>query len=272
MRQVLACDPAPNAIYVHVDAGDDESTRMVEQEFGQAVTVISSESTKGPGGGRNLLIARCTEDILVSLDDDSWPMDHDFFGRVQHWMTEHPDAAALAMMIVLRGQSEPASIRETVECADFENCGVAFRRCALAGTTGFLPLRYAYAMEESDLRLQLLDRDWRIFHGLDLRVYHDTEFAHHPSSAINAANISNLALLGFLRYPVALWPLAGLQVLGRLLYCLRNRRWAGMLQGILSIPSACLRHRRHRKTVAWRTVMRTRQLQRSSASRISGQR
>ena len=82
------------------------------------------------------------------------------------------------------------------------------RRDAFLQTAGYLPLRYAYGMEEVDLALQLLDRGWKIMAASELRVFHDTEMKHHSSPSVNAAQISNVGLLVFLRYPIRYWPLA----------------------------------------------------------------
>ncbi len=51
------------------------------------------------------------------------------------------------------------------------------------------------------MALQLLDAGWSILRVPDLRVYHDTQFKHHHTKAVNSAHIRNTALLAYLRYP-----------------------------------------------------------------------
>lgn len=263
LERILACEPPPEEVCVHVDAGDDETPAMLEAEFADRVRWLKAEETRGPGGGRNVLAQMAKGDILVSLDDDSWPLDKDFFARVTTLAAEHPKTAVFAGAVYLPGPTDATSSPTGQDgsvspVACFEGCGCAIRRDAFLETVGYLNLRHAYGMEEADVSLQLLDAGWEIWKVPNLRIFHDTQLIHHASPAVNAAHITNTALLAFLRYPIRAWPLGFLQVLNRVRYALGAKRYAGIVQGLAAIPSTCWRFRKKRKSVNFETLSRSR--------------
>jgi GT2 family glycosyltransferase len=260
LRRLFECAPAPAEILVQIDAADTGTGSMLETEFAGVVSWEQSKETTGPGGGRNVLIGRARYPLVVSFDDDSWPEDRDFFARAATLAERYPKAAVLACSTRVKGRERDAQTEEERELANFENCGCVIRKEAFEQIGGYVPLRYAYGMEEVDVALQLLDRGWSIRYAPGLRVYHDTEMNHHPSAAVNAAHIRNTGLLAFLRYPPHFWPLGARQVANRVRYAIHMRRFAGIVSGVLRIPAACWRYRRYRKVVLSETVKRSRGL------------
>lgn len=260
LRNILECQPRPDEILVHVDAGDTETRLKLEGEFGTDVKWISSSSRQGPGGGRNRLIRASNCEIIVCLDDDSWPIDGEFFQTVRLLMEEHSDAAILACQVFLPKEQLSGPVNGVIEYSRFENCGCVLRRKAFLETRGYLPLRQAYGMEESDLSLQLLDRGWKILYARSLRVRHDTELLHHASFEINSAQITNTGLLAFLRYPIPLMLLGLMQVLNRVAFSIKMGRFSGIITGLLRIPFTCYHFRGERQPVRFTTIRLSRQL------------
>jgi GT2 family glycosyltransferase len=269
LDRLAQCLPRPGQIIVHVDAGDDDTGEILQSRF-PAICCIQSETQQGPGGGRNKLMAAALHEIVVSLDDDSWPIDSDFFVRVHKVADDNPRCGAIACRIVEADRSEsfsegindPAGV--IVPGISFVGCGAVLRKSAFATTSGYLPLRYAYGMEEADVSLQLLNNGYEICFCPQLTVFHDCDRdTHHANARINSAQITNTALLGFLRYPLRYFPYACLQVVSRIVFSLKKRRYSGILSGVVSIPFACLRNRRHRKSVAVKTLATIRRLKQS---------
>jgi GT2 family glycosyltransferase len=166
----------------------------------------------------------------------------------------------LAFPINVRGQQPDHWPAEIQQASCFENCGCAIRREAFLQTDGFLPLRHAYGMEEADVSLQLLDKGWHILNVPDLWVYHDTGMEHHASAPVNAAQITNTALLSFLRYPINLLPLGILQTINRVKYAISVRRFRGIAKGLWDISFACWKYRSARKPVKAETIHLARKL------------
>lgn len=263
LKLLLGCTPPPDEILVHVDAGDIETIPMLESRFKQQVIWHQSSVRRGPGGGRNLLIRQARFPLVASFDDDSWPLDQNFFQTAAELMREHPQAALLSGQVTMRGQIAPEASDFVSEANCYESGACVLRRDAFLQTGMYLPLRYAYGMEEADVALQLLDAGWTILKVHNLRVYHDSDLNHHASPAINAAHITNTALLTFLRYPVSYWPLGAVQVANRIRFALAVGRRRGVLAGLLAIPGMIHRYWQARKPVQRATILRSRQLARA---------
>jgi len=260
LERILACVPRPSEILIHVDAGDDETPAMLSKSFANRTQWIVADQTQGPGGGRNRLAQLAQGLLLVSLDDDSWPEDVDFFTRVERHAAENPQAAVFAAVVSLPEHDTTSSRKMMRAVSCFENCGAVLRRDAFLATSGFLPLRHAYGMEEADISLQLLDEGWEILSSPELRVFHDSKLAHHSSPEVNSAHIRNIGLLTYLRYPVSYWPLGFAQVINRVRYAISTHRLSGIFRGMISIVGICWQYRDLRNPVKMSTLRKSRQL------------
>ena len=248
LRRLMACDPPPDEILVHVDFGDAETEAGLRRDFG-SVRVLTSERRMGPGGGRNKLVAAASHDIVASFDDDSYPLDGDYFARLRGVFDARPDAAVIASRIVDRGQPLPEARAEIGPTVHFVGCGVAYRREAYVASGGYVPLPVAYGMEEVDLGLRLVDAGKPIYVTNWLRVLHDTDLAHHASARVTSGSIANIALLAFLRYPPSYWPYGFLQLANRIVWLVGAGRFAGIVSGVARIPGHLWRHRALRRPV-----------------------
>jgi len=259
---IYSCLPQPCEVLVHIDAGDDETERYLSQNKWGKIRWFKSKTTQGPGGGRNLLVRQAKTPYLCSLDDDSWPMENDFFERAVFLMDEHSSAAVITLNEVRPGQS-PIEWNGTIrKVTSFQGCACLMRRQAFEQINGYVPLRYAYGMEEADVSLQLMDAGWDILKYDGLHVYHDTTLEHQAGPAINSAHIANIALLAFLRYPVIWWPIGFLQILNRVRYAVKVARYRGIMSGLCNIPITCWKYRRYRKTVKASTLRARKELSR----------
>jgi GT2 family glycosyltransferase len=260
LGRILAVKPEAITLLIHVDAGDQETIKLLDKKFSGKVNWVCASSTRGPGGGRNILMEMAKTPWVVTFDDDSWPESPDFFERLGKVIASCPKAGLLAFPINVRGQKPTHWPAEIQMASCFENCGCAIRREAFLQTDGFQPLRHAYGMEEADVSLQLLEKGWQILNVPDMWVYHDTRMEHHARAPVNAAQITNTALLAFLRYPITLWPLGILQTLNRVKYAISMRRFRGIAKGLLDIPCACWKYRAARKPVKAETIHLARKL------------
>ncbi len=249
LRNLKACHPAPAEILVHIDAGDD-TTRPWLMTHHPDVRVLESRDQVGPGGGRNRLIREARYGIIASFDDDSYPVDPDFFDRLLLVFGAFPDAAVLSCAIYHQGETIKPDTHSAGWTSNFVGCGCAYHRDAFLALDGYLNLPIAYGAEEADVAIQLQERGKAVLHSDWLRVYHDTVLTHHEAPDVNGAKIANLALLAYVRYPVSMWGYGALQVLNRVSYALKNGRHAGILHGLGMIPSMIWTFRRRRRPVS----------------------
>src|SRR6266568_6038385 len=110
LLEILSCDPSPPEVLVHIDASDDQTPPMLDRDFKVRVAWFQSTTTQGPGGGRNLLIQRARHPLVASFDDDSWPIDRDYFAVAAGLLAEHEAAAVLTGSVTVPGQTVGARI------------------------------------------------------------------------------------------------------------------------------------------------------------------
>jgi GT2 family glycosyltransferase len=261
LTKIGACTPQPAEILVHVDGGDTETANAIRHAFPDVV-VLESEQRLGPGGGRNRLIAASKQPLIAGFDDDSHPLDRDFFRRVVSLFQCHPSAAVIGGAIFHRNEPIHDAKDLVGRAATFVGCGVIFRREAFLAAGGYVPRQVPYRMEEDDLALRLFDRGELILFSPWLRVFHDhdTVLAHHRSAEATAGTIANIALHAFLRYPPVHFPYGVAQVLNRIVWSIGAGRFSGIVTGIAGIPADLWRHRHLRAPVSSRSVTEIRRL------------
>lgn len=273
ISRIKNCCPAPNEILVHIDAGDSETDGHLRSAHPD-ITIISSQSRQGPGGGRNLLVEAARNEYIASFDDDSWPVDGDYFASANQLLNRYRTISLFACNIieadrVCAGEetlTEKSSSQYPVETTSFGGGGCFFRKSRFQKTGGYVPLENAYGMEESDVSLKLIDAGEQIGFISDLFVYHDCDRkSRHAQSCLNAAQIRNIALLAYLRYPIMYWPYGAAQVLNRVWYCLKRKRCSGIGLGLCSIPAALWKNRAFRHLVKPQTVERVHRIRRAPA-------
>jgi GT2 family glycosyltransferase len=253
INRILYCIPAPNEILVHIDGRENLCGSEIRKEFPE-ITVIESNDSVGPGGGRNKMILIAKNELVASFDDDSYPVDSDFFLRAILLFERFPNTSLIGCYIVHRHEILHDSIKNISRVGSFVGCGVIYRKDAFLRAGGYVALPLAYGMEEEDLALRLLDGGGAMLYSPWLRVFHDTELAHHREPELVAAQIANTALLAFLRYPSRRWPYGAAQTLNRAWWSFKRGRVRGVLCGFLQIPERLWRLRHLRSPVASRTL------------------
>jgi GT2 family glycosyltransferase len=253
LEKVLGCNPQPAEILVHIDLSDGKLERDLDTRFPN-VRVLSSATRLGPGGGRHRCLLECNTPYAVSFDDDSYPIDKDFFLQVEKLFLTHSRAAIFEACIWHRHEPEKVRNEMLVPIPSYIGCGYAIRVAAYRQVRGHLPRGVPYGMEEMDLSIQLFEVGWQIFQARILRVFHDTELKHHRSPEITSGSIANVALFAFLHYPLVGWGLGLLQLGNKIAYCIKMGRTNGICTGLLSICGDCYRYRQHRKPLRWKTI------------------
>lgn len=254
LRVIQSCQPPPAEVLVHVDGNRVECGEAIRAAFPE-VRVLLSESRIGPGGGRNKLMeAAAKSDLVASFDDDSYPIDSDYFARAAQLFDKQPNASVICAALYHRGETIALDARDAHWTADFSGGACIYRRDVFLDAGGYVPLPVAYGMEEVDLALRLHSRGARILTSSWLRVFHDTDLSRHADAPVTAGSIANVALLAYLRYPASLWVVGVGQCLKRIVWLLRHRRLRGIFMGVAMIPSHLFANRRYRLPLKYETV------------------
>lgn len=253
LRVIQSCVPKPDEVLVHVDANQVKVEEAIRHVFPD-IRVFRSRDHLGPGGGRNALISAARFELVASFDDDSYPIDSDYFARVLKVCGRFPDASVVCAALYHVGEPIALDDRGAQWTADFSGGACVYRRSAFLEAGGYVPLPVAYGMEEVDLAIRLHSRGGRILTTPWLRVFHNTDLKRHEDPLVTAGSIANLALLAYLRYPVSLWGVGMGQCANRLLWLLRHGRRRGILKGLTMIPAHLKTNHRHRLPLNKRAV------------------
>ena len=170
LRRIYACDPRPEEVLVHIDATDGILEAELARQYPE-VRALTSPTRLGPGGGRHRCLSVCKAPYAASFDDDSYPVDNDFFYRVEQIFSQHPRAAVIGASIWHRNDPPKSRNESLLQTPSFTGCGHAIRLAAYRQVRGYLPRPVPYGMEENDVSLQLFAADWQIYEARDLRVY-----------------------------------------------------------------------------------------------------
>jgi GT2 family glycosyltransferase len=268
LRCIYACDPRPIEVLVHIDTTDGILEAELAKEYPE-VRALTSPTRLGPGGGRHRCLLACKAPYAASFDDDSYPVDVDFFSQVVHLFSKHPRAAIFGASIWHRCAAPKPISDCLVRTPSYTGCGYAIRLSAYREIRGYLPRPVPYGMEETDVSLQLFAAGWDTYDAKRLRVFHDTELAHHDSAEMVSGYVANVGLFAFLNYPVTRWYWGLLQVANVVFFSVRMGRIRGVGSGLLRIPADCYRNRCYRNPIAWKTVKRFLRFRRTGLAGIA---
>jgi GT2 family glycosyltransferase len=248
LRVIQSCVPAPDEILVHVDANQIACENAIRDAY-PMVRILHSHEQVGPGGGRNKLVEAAQFELVASFDDDSYPIDSDYFARAVQIFEKFPQASLIGAALYHAGESIGLDAQSAQWTADFSGGACIFRRDAFLEAGGYVPLPVAYGMEEVDLAIRLHSQGGKILTTPWLRVFHNTDLKRHADPRVTAGSIANLALLAYLRYPVSLWGIGVGQCANRLLWLLRHGRHRGIVKGVTMIPAHVWANHRYRAPV-----------------------
>ena len=252
--QILqSCVPAPDEILVHVDGNQIACENAIRNAF-PGIQILRSVEQVGPGGGRNKLVRAAQGEFVASFDDDSYPIDSDYFARALQIFKKFPEASLVCAALYHAGESIGLDEKSAHWTADFSGAACIYRRQAFLDAGNYVPLPVAYGMEEVDLAIRLHSQGGRILTTPWLRVFHNTDLKHHSDPKVTAGSIANLALLAYLRYPVSLWGIGVGQCANRLLWLLRHGRRRGILKGVTMIPAHLRANSSYRLPLSKRAV------------------
>lgn len=197
------CDPAPSEILIHCDGGWRPDSNLFNQSQ-IPVRLLYSETKIGPGGGRDVCIKAASNELVASFDDDSWPLDRDYFGRAFAIMNVLPQVAILSPEVYLQEKPIQPQKVEANTALYYQGSASIHRRSVHLTLPGFVPIPLAYGVEEADLSLQIHAAGYLILSSPWIRAWHDRPLADNAHQIIPW--IKNEVLLVYLRYPLIAQP------------------------------------------------------------------
>lgn len=165
--------PPPDEIIVCADACTDGTAQWV-REFHPACRLIVNETSQGSIGSRDAMMSVAKSEIILSLDDDSYPIEPDFLRRVCELFEQNPHLAVAAFP--QRSDEFPESL--TTEnfgpshfTGTYSSSGAAIRRSVFLELGGY-PVQFHHAYEEPDFALRCVAAGWQVRYETSLHIRH----------------------------------------------------------------------------------------------------
>lgn len=253
LNRVCACDPLPQEILIHADGGWQVPPE-VYHGLPVSVRVIASQVNIGPGGGRHRLFYEAACEVIASFDDDSWPLDRDYFAQAMMVMAAFPSVAVMSPAVYLREKPVLTPLLEASTVRSFEGSATVHRRSHYLQLPGYVAVPAAYGVEEADLSLQIHAAGFEILACPWMRAWHDRPYADHKHTVLPW--IRNEVLLAYLRFPHIAQPWGWLRALRHVMRHRRQIPLKALLRELAgSLPYAISYHkskRRYSMTEVWR--------------------
>ena len=158
-----ALDPAPDEVLICADGCTDETVEYLRRNHPDFQLVIHTTG-RGSTASRDFLMRRARSALVLSLDDDSHPLESDAIARVRELFARFPQVAVASFP--QRTDERPESLTATDFgpahfAGAYVNCACAFRRVVFDALGGhFAPFWNAY--DEPDFALRCAAAGWQV--------------------------------------------------------------------------------------------------------------
>jgi GT2 family glycosyltransferase len=203
LEKITQCNPLPSEILINCDGGWRPDENLFNR-FPVPVILLYSDIRIGPGGGRDACIRASSNDLVASFDDDSWPIDIEYFSQAIAIMESIANAVILSPAVYIKEKPIMPQLREVSTAKYYDGCASIHRRSLHLTLPGFVPVPEAYGVEEADLSLQAHAAGFVILSSPSLRAWHDRSLSDHDHEILPW--IKNEILLVYLRYPAFAQP------------------------------------------------------------------
>ena len=228
--KLKALCPLPDEVLIWADGCTDGTAAMVRGEFPQ-FTLLESSKSMGSVYGRDRMLRLARGNIVLSLDDDSYPLQRDFIDRLRQAFAQHPEAAVIVFAELREGKKHAAHNRAQTSLGHYvsayANCAAAMRREFYLRQPGFESF-FGHMYEEPDYALQCYAAGAAVWFEPTLLVRHRESRVGRSPIARHHLNARNELWSVWMRCP---WPLVTpvsvYRVARQFMYaCSEGWRWA----------------------------------------------
>ena len=254
-RALQQLDPPPLEILITADGCTEDVVKAVKEEFSHA-RVLVNETGLGSVASRDRMMRAARGDLVLAVDDDSYPEQVDCIARIMPIFEQRPKLAVLHFPqrtdeypeTLSRGSFGPERLMRT-----FPNSGAVLRRSTYLQLPGF-ESHFFHAYEEPDYALQCVAAGYDVLFSPTITIRH--HYSGHERNEIRThhRHARNEFWSTLIRCPFPfVFGIAAWRVFAQLRYaCKRGLSWVirepvWWWQALTGIPY-CLRNRR---PVSW---------------------
>lgn len=247
-------DPAPDEVLITADGCTDGTAELVSAM--PNVKFIVNQPATGSVASRDRMIREAQGDLVLALDDDSYPEEADSIGRIIPFFKHEPKLAVLHFP--QRTDEYPYTLARTNFVPEgatrsFANSGAVLRRSTYLQLPGFEP-RFYHMYEEPDYALQCVAAGYHVLFSPTITIRHHYVSRARDEIRIHHRHARNEFWSTLMRCPLPFAPgMIAWRVFSQFRYaCKRGWSWVvreplWWFQALAGIP-LCLRRRR---PVSW---------------------
>lgn len=258
--------PQPGEILVTADGCNDGTVDWVRQNMPDVKLIVNNPG-KGSIPSRDRMIRETTCEYVLSLDDDSYPVEPDALRKLAEWMEQHPDVGVATFPLETEEYPESlhaTSFKEDGYSATFPNCAACFSKAIYEQLPGF-PVKFFHIYEEPDFGLQCISKGFAVYHTNVIVIRHHWTSLGRNELKIHQGHSRNEFWSTLMRAPLLMLPLiVCYRIFSQLQYAAKRginwvvREPAWWWQAFLGI-GYCLRNRNPvswKRYKAWLSLLR----------------
>jgi GT2 family glycosyltransferase len=151
-------NPPPHEILVCADGCTDDTEEFVRETI-PSVQLLVNTYSRGSVKSRNMLMRKASSDIVLSLDDDSYPVEPDFLEKVTALFAADPELAVVTFP--QRSDEFLESLTQenfgpALNLGTYTSSGSAIRRDLFLRLGGYMSMFY-HAYEEPDYAVRCVN-------------------------------------------------------------------------------------------------------------------
>jgi GT2 family glycosyltransferase len=165
-------DPAPDEVLITADGCTDGTTEFISAMSN--VKFIVNQPAKGSVASRDRMVREAQGDLVLALDDDSYPEEADCIDRIIPFFKQQPKLAVLYFPQRTDEYSETltqTNFGHEGATRSFANSGAVLRRSAYLQLPGFEP-RFYHMYEEPDYALQCVAAGYDVLFSPVITIRH----------------------------------------------------------------------------------------------------
>jgi GT2 family glycosyltransferase len=170
---IAQLNPLPYEVLITCDGCTDGSVEFLREHYPHYVLIVN-EVGRGSIPSRATMMQQAKGDLVLSLDDDSYPEQLDCLATLSQHFNEHEQLAIA--VFPQRTDEYPETLAQTDfglarPIRSFASSGACLRVSTYRGLPGFAAI-FFHAYEEPDYAAQCVANGWQVYYFPDIRIRH----------------------------------------------------------------------------------------------------
>lgn len=204
LKRLRRLEPLPVQIFVCADGCTDGTAEMVKADHPEVQLLVHKQG-QGSIPARDKMVRLAETDWVLSLDDDSYPLDDSFFAKAEEVIRRRPEVAVFTFPEQRDGEVYPSETKTPAvpghAVSAYPNCAALMNRQEYLDSGGY-PTFFVHAYEEPDYALQVYSRGKLVWFEPSLIVRHHLSAKNRSNLKTHHFNARNELWSVWLRCPM----------------------------------------------------------------------